>query len=254
MKIGIQTRPWGPDMNQQNLGQILAEIAATGYDGLEIGAQHLDISRPQPFGRLVADHGLQVVGIHVGGEIYDPQSVREALDNLERTVVFAAEVGVPFLPFSGRLKPDKTKVDHRRQAESLNRIGQLCSDYGVRLCYHNHFWEIENDCAELSYLCEHTDPDLVWLCLDVGWVERAGGSPVAVASKFLDRVAYFHLKDTKDDVWMEVGHGTVDFAGLFQLVTGRDLAWSVVEQDETQRAPLESARLSREYLKGQLGV
>jgi inosose dehydratase len=254
MKIGIQTRPWGADMNQQNLGQILTEIAAAGYDGLEIGAQHVDISQPKPFYRLVADHGLQVVGIHVGGEIYDPQSVREALDNLERTVAFAAQGDVPFLPFSGRPKSGKTKADHQRQAESLNRIGQLCSNYGVQLSYHNHFWEIENDCAELRYLCEHTDPDLVWLCLDVGWVERAGGSPVAVGSEFLERVAYLHLKDTKDDLWMEVGHGTVDFDGLFQLIKGRDLAWSVVEQDETRRAPLESARLSREYLKEQVGV
>jgi sugar phosphate isomerase/epimerase len=254
MKIGIQTRPWGPDMNQRSLGQILAEVAAAGYDGVEIGAQHLDISQPHTFRRLVADHGLQVVGIHVGGEIYDPQSVREAMDNLAQTMAFAAQAGAPFLPFSGRPKPDKTDEDHRRQAESLNRIGQLCSGHGIRLCYHNHFWEIENDCAELRHLCEHTDPDLVWLCLDVGWVERAGGSPLAVANEFLERVAYFHLKDTRDDLWLEVGQGEVDFAGLFRLLEGQDWAWSVVEQDETQRTPLESARLSREYLKQQLSI
>jgi sugar phosphate isomerase/epimerase len=254
MKIGIQTRPWGPDMNRRNLAQILAEVATAGYDGFEIGAQHLDISQPQSFRRLVADHALQVIGIHVGGEIYDQRAVREALDNIERTSVFAAHAGAPFLPFSGRPKPDKTEADYRRQAENLNRIGKLCHGHGVRLCYHNHFWEIENDCTELRYLCEHTDPGLVWLCLDVGWVERAGGSPVKVANEFLERVAYFHLKDTKDEVWMEVGYGTVDFAGLFQLVEGRDLAWSVVEQDETQRVPVDSARMSREYLKRQLGV
>ena len=50
---------------------------------------------------------------------------------------------------------------------------------------------------------------------------------------------------------MEVGQGTVDFSGLFQAIEGRTWAWSVVEQDETQRTPLESARLSREYLEQQ---
>jgi sugar phosphate isomerase/epimerase len=235
-------------MNQQDLGQILAEVAAAGYDGIEIGAQHLDISQPEPFLRLVADHGLQVVGIHVGGEIYDPDSVRRALRDLEQTVVFAARVGVPYLPFSGRPKPDKTDEDHRQQAASLNRIGRLCADHGLQLCYHNHYWEIESDCAELRYLCQHTDPELVWLCLDVGWVERAGGSPLAVASEFLERVAYFHLKDTKEDLWMEVGRGAVDFPGLFRVIQERSWAWMVVEQDETRRAPFESARLSRKYL------
>jgi len=279
MKVGIQTRPWGPEMNRENLSQVLAETASAGYDGFEVGAQHLDISQPEPFRRLVARHGLEVVGIHVGGEIYDPKSVQEALDNLERTIAFTAEVGAPFMPFSGQLKPDRTEEEYRHQAEGLNQIGQLCRDHGITLCYHNHFWEIGNDCAELHYLCDHTDPDLVSLCLDVGWVERAGGSPVKVARAFLDRVAYFHFKDTRENEWMEVGHGTVDFPGLLQVIQGRHgwsaqspplsqgeragvsdwskgkaEGWLVVEQDETRRTPAESAQMSRDYLEQVLGI
>jgi len=254
MKIGIQTRPWGPEMNRENLSQILTEIAAAGYDGFEIGAQHLDISQPEPFRQLIAEYGLEVVGIHVGGEIYDPQSVQEALDNLERIMAFTAEVGASFTPFSGRFKLDKTEDELRHQAESLNRIGQLCRDHGLTLCYHNHFWEIQNDCAELRHLCDHTDPALVSLCLDVGWVERAGGSPVEVTRAFLDRVAYFHIKDTTKDEWMEVGYGTVDFPSLFGAIEGFQGEWLVVEQDETRRPPRESAQMSYEYLKQQLGA
>lgn len=254
MKVGVQTRPWGPEMNREHLPQVLAEITSAGYNGFEIGAQHLDISQLEPFRRLIASHGLEVIGIHVGGEIYDPKSVREAFENLERIVAFAAEVGAPFLPFSGRPKLDKTEEECHYQAESLNRIGQLCHDSGITLCYHNHFWEIENECAELRYLCDHTDPDLVSLCLDVGWVERAGGSPVEVAGAFLDRIAYFHFKDTKEGEWMEIGHGTVDFPGLFRAIRKRQGWWLVVEQDETRRRPVESARISRDYLKQQFGV
>lgn len=262
MKVGIQTRPWGPEMNRENLSQILVEIAAAGYDGFEIGAQHLDISQPEPFRRLVASHDLQTVGIHVGGEIYDPKSVQEALENLERIVVFTAEIGAPFMPFSGRLKTDKTEEEYRHQAEGLNRIGQLCHDHGITLCYHNHFWEIQNDCAELHYLCDHTNPALVSLCLDVGWVERAGGSPVEVGRAFLDRVAYFHFKDTMEETWVELGNGTVNFPGLCQAIReheGRPAlseveGWLVVEQDETRCPPAESARISRDYLKQQFDV
>jgi sugar phosphate isomerase/epimerase len=254
MKVAVQTRPWGPEMNREHLSTVLSEIAAAGYSGFEIGAQHLDISQPESFRRLAASHGLEVVGIHVGGEIYDPQSVQEALDNLERIMAFATQVGAPFLPFSGQAKPDKTEAEYRYQAESLNQIGQLCRDNGLTLCYHNHFWEIKNDCTELRYLCDHTDPALVSLCLDVGWVKRAGGSPVEVAEAFFDRIGYFHLKDTTPDEWMEVGYGTVDFPGLFQVIQKRQDWWLVVEQDETRRPPVESARLSREYLKHQFNV
>ena len=167
---------------------------------------------------------------------------------------FTAEVGAAFVPFSGRLKADKTEEQLRHQADSLNRIGELCRDNGVTLCYHNHFWEIENNCWELHHLCDHTDPDLVSLCLDVGWIERAGGSPVEVTQAFLDRVAYFHVKDTTEDEWMEVGHGTVDFPGLFEVIGDCDDWWLVVEQDETRRRPVESARMSREYLRAQFHV
>jgi sugar phosphate isomerase/epimerase len=254
MKVGIQTRPWGPEMNRGQLSQILAEIASAGYIGFEIGAQHLDMSQPDKLRQLAASHGLEVVGIHVGGEIYDPRSVQEALDNLERIMAFAAKVEVPFLPFSGRPKPDKSTLELQHQAEALNQIGQLCREKGIALCYHNHFWEIEDDCAELRYLCDHTHPDLVSLCLDVGWVERAGGSPLAVVEAFFDRIGYFHLKDTTADDWMEVGYGTVDFSGLFRAIQKRQDWWLVVEQDETRRSPAESARLSREYLRQQFNL
>ncbi len=254
MNVGIQTRPWGPDMNRQNLPAILDDVATTGYDGFEIGAQHLDIARPEKLSQLAADHGLQVAGIHVGGEIYDPESVRAARDNLKRIIAYARAVGATFVPFSGKLKEDKTEQELQHQANNLNQIGQLCQEQGLKLCYHNHFWEIEHNSAELRHICQHTDPALVWLCLDVGWVKRAGGSPVAVVEEFFDRIGYFHIKDTTAEEWMEVGHGQVDFPALFEVIGRRQDWWLVVEQDETKRRPVESARLSRTYLQEKLGI
>ena len=95
MKIGIQTWPWGPETNRQRLPDVLADVKAAGYDGIEIGSQHLDISQPAPFHQLLADHGLAVAGIHVGGEIWNPQAVRDALARLEQTMAFAAAVARP---------------------------------------------------------------------------------------------------------------------------------------------------------------
>lgn len=254
MKIGIQTRPWGPEKNRQQLPQVLAEIVSAGYDGVEIGAQHLDITKPDTFRQLLTRHGLQPVAIHVGGEIYNPQAVKEALDNLERAVVFAAQVGAMFLAFSGKAKENKTTEEFQVEAESLSRVGQLCRENGIRLAYHNHYWEIQDDCRELRSICEHTDPALVSLCLDVAWAHRAGSQPAQVAQTFLDRIAYFHIKDTTATEWREVGYGDLDFDALFAVIRTREWPWLVVEQDETQRAPVESARASREYLRRQWNV
>jgi sugar phosphate isomerase/epimerase len=252
VNIGIQTRPWGPELNRENLDKILGEVATAGYDGFEIGAQHLDLNRPVALRDLAAQHGLQVVGIHVGGEIYNPESVQAALKNLELTVAYAKQVGATFIPFSGKLKESKSAAELKIQAANLNRIGEVCRRHGLMLCYHNHYWEIENDCAELRHICTNTDPALVSLCLDVGWVQRAGGQPLAVVEEFLPRVGYFHIKDTTATEWREVGYGEVDFEALLPWIKARFDGWLVVEQDDTQRVPLESARMSRDYLRTQL--
>ncbi len=249
MKIGIQTRPWGPEANRQHLPDVLADVQAAGYDGIEIGAQHLDITQPAPFRQLLADHNLAVAGIHVGGEIWNPQAVRDALDRLQQTMAFAAAAGAPHLCFSGALKQGKSDAELAQAAENLNRIGELARGHGLRLAYHNHFWEIEDDCRELRYLRDHTDPVNVAFLLDVAWVQRGGGDPAAVAREFLPRIAYFHLKDSRGTEWLELGEGDVDLDGVIEVMSGVALPWAVVEQDETKRKPVESAQMSRAFLR-----
>lgn len=257
MNIAVQTRPWGPERNRNDLSGILAEIAGAGYDGFEIGAQHLDLNHPSAFRQLLDDHGLDVVGVHVGGEIYDPKSVAEALENLGLAVEFAAAVGAPFLPFSGKMKENKSETEMRNQAESLNKIGALANDAGLTLAYHNHFWEIQDGAAELHYLMEHTDPAVVSFCLDVAWVYRGGGDPPAVVEELLEkeRIGYFHFKDTTEDEWKELGRGVVDLTAIMDVIESHSYdGWLVVEQDETQLEPVESARISRDYLRETFNV
>lgn len=252
MLIGVQTRPWGPEANRQRLPQVLADVKAAGYDGIEIGAQHLDITQPAPFRQLVADHGLAVAGIHVGGEIWNPQAVRDALARLEQTMAFASAAGAPHLCFSGAMKQGKTDAELAQTAENLNHLGGLAHSHGLRLAYHNHFWEIEADCRELRFLRDHTDPAQVSFLLDVAWVLRGGSDPVAVSREFLPRIAYFHLKDTRGTEWLELGQGDVDLQGVIEVMRGAARPWTVVEQDETKRSPVESAAMSRQYLKEKL--
>ena len=236
-------------MNRARLDEVLTDVASAGYAGFEIGAQHLDLARPAVLRDLAASHGLAVVGVHVGGDLTQTEWCPAQLEPLARAAEYAAQVGAPFLPFSGRPKPGKTVDDFRRGADMLNRVGGIAADEGRRLCYHNHNWEIADDCAELAYLVEHTDPSLVSLCLDVAWVLRGGGVPVDVVRRFAGRIEYLHVKDTRGDEWLEVGQGDMDFDHLLPVLQWLDLDWWTVEQDETRRAPVESARMSREYLR-----
>jgi sugar phosphate isomerase/epimerase len=254
MKVGVQTRPWGPDANRNHLSTVLAEARSAGFDGIEIGAQHLDISKPAEFRQLLADHELGVAAIHVGGEIYDPKSVDEAMKNLEKSIHFAATVGAPCLAFSGKISPHKSDEEYQNESDSLNRIGAMCRENGLVLAYHNHFWEIEDDYRQMRYLLGHTDPSFVSLCLDLGWVKRGGGNPAAAVREFLPRIAYLHVKDTTADQWKELGGGDVDLPAIKDAIKGHHFDWCVNEQDETQGPAVESVTISRRYLSEHWGV
>ena len=128
-------------------------------------------------------------------------------------------------------------------------MGEICRERGLTYLYHNHWYEIVNNAAELQAICNLTDPELVSLCLDIGWVERANASVVDVTTEFLDRIAYFHLKDTKDEKFVSLGDGTVDFPGFFAAIRGKGDFYLTYEQDEFLPTALESALRTREYLR-----
>ena len=254
MKVGIQSNVWAAEYHREQLPQMLTEIAAAGYDGVEVGAHKLEsLDQPEAFSGMVRDAGLHVAGIHTLARLYFEQVLVGDHEYVDRAADFAKGVAAEFMLVSGERGEGKTADDYKRLADALNRSGEICRERGLTYCYHNHWWEIEREQAELRTLLDFTDPGLVSLCLDVGWVARAGASPAAVTREFLDRIRYFHIKDTRDGAFTEVGSGTVDFQSVLAVIQGKAHLYLTVERDQVLPDALESARKSREYLKG-LGV
>ena len=113
---------------------------------------------------------------------------------------------------------------------------------------------LEHQQRELHFLVDHTEPDLVSLTLDVGWVHRAGGQPAQVVQQFYPRIRVLHFKDFKvknaqQDTWTELGQGYVDFPSIVEAMPYNADLWITVERDEVMPNAAESARISAEYLK-----
>ncbi len=258
MKIAIQSNAWSDVFHHEHLPQMLSEIAQCGYQGVEIGAHRLDQENPQVLIDLLSKNNLKIAGIHTHGELYDPQAMQAAVPRIQKAIKLAAAVGSPFVMISGKAKPDKSEDEQSIEAQNLNEIGELVRQHHMTLCYHNHYWEIENNQKELHYLCDHTSPDLVSLILDVGWVHRAGARPAEVTREFLPRIRAFHfkdfrVKDAQHDTWTELGNGYVDFRGVLQEIQGKGDYWIIVERDETLTNAAESACKSARYLLELLG-
>jgi len=248
-KIGAQLIIWGK-RTLEDLSGVLDEVSSLGYDGIEAG--------PAAFGRfadpseLLAMRGLSLAGLHMGLGGIDDSSVGAALDILKK-------MDSHFLLFSGAGGKDNTEENYRKNARLLEKVGKKAEQYGVKVCYHNHWQEIVNNAMGTRIICEETTPELVSLCVDTYWVRCGGLSPAEFTKEHLDRVAFLHLKDGTEEgmrnyEFLELGQGIVDFPAIIEVVKSADIEWYVVEQDRTDKTPKESMAISREYLGTKLGL
>lgn len=128
-----------------------------------------------------------------------------------------------------------------RLAERLNQAGREYRANGLGFGYHNHhveFLEIE-DTVPHEYLMATTDPELVKLELDIGWLAVAGVDPVEYLHRYAGRVIGCHLKDyapgletdSLDRKLVEPGAGTIDFAAVLAAMDETGVAHGFVEID-----------------------
>ena len=93
-----------------------------------------------------------------------------------------------------------TLDDYKWSAEQFNKVGEQVKKDGLQLGYHNHnfeFKKFEGGVTGYDEFLRLTDPDLVKLEMDCGWVTVAGHDPVAYLHKFPDRYKLLHIKDFK---------------------------------------------------------
>ena len=159
-------------------------------------------------------------------------------------------------------------------ADGLHRVAEALRPLDLCLVLHNHAGSFVETRAELEILCRLTDPARVGLCLDAGHLAYGGADVLETFRAHRGRLRYVHVKDVdaaalarvrrerlgwvdalRQYPFTELGRGSLDLKGLFAYLTASQYdGWVIVEQDTTPRAPLESARLSRRYLKEVGGV
>jgi len=248
---------------------VLDEIAATGYEGTELGDWGFLGTDPQ---RLHADLRRRQLAL-AGAFVAVPLTDRSAHDDGEaaavRTARLLADAGagsaVIVLSDATAAVPDRTTKAGRITA--ADRLTAAAWDVvasgtasialavrratGLGTVFHHHCATYVETPEEIDALMERTDPDLLGLCLDTGHATYGGGDPAGILARYTDRVRHVHFKDCSPSIaatarakgwdylaavrhglFCELGQGQVDFgAVLTQLrTTGYD-GWIVVEQD-----------------------
>jgi len=143
------------------------------------------------------DLGFVWESIHAGGD-----ALRL---NAQATIDEAKSVGLKNITCSFPLFPLDRKIimsgpsldDWKRNADTFNQVGALCRKAGLSFSYHNHNVEFKKVGDTLPYdlLLKETDPALVGMEMDIGWVVAAGADPVAYLTRYPTRYRSLHIKD-----------------------------------------------------------
>jgi len=244
--IGLQLYSLRDEIKSDLEGS-LKKISDIGYNNLEAAGYDngkfygLD---PPDFKAMVEGFGMKVTGSHVTLNKDDAGTVLNAHKN----------AGIKYLVWPWLNAEQRESADsYKKVAENFNIIGKMCKDNGLTFGYHNHDFEFNPVDGVIPYdlLLEFTDPELVFMEIDLYWIAYAGKDPLVYFEKYPGRFRLWHVKDMApgDEKDMtEVGSGIIDYHKLFEYASLSGMKEFFVEQDVIKGDGFESIRKSFDFL------
>ena len=243
------------NLAEKDLAGVLSTVARIGYKEVELYWNLY--SRPAAeLRKMLDDHGLRAPSGHV-----DYNGFETKLD-YARTLGFQYVV-CPILPEQMWNSLD----GYKRAAQQFNTWGEMAKKAGMRFAFHNHNYEFRlfGNTTGFEQIVKDTDPQLVWLELDCYWLTQAGLDPVEELKRYAGRVQMIHIKDRKPgfaastvkdagaEHFTEVGTGTINWKAVIATANKIGVEHLFVEQDSTERPPLESIAISYGNLRRIVG-
>ena len=209
----------GLDGEAIGYGQMLDELAATGYTGTELGDWGYMPTSPAALRAEMQSRSLAMLGAfvpvalrdaaaHADGEARALRVARllaATAGSTEPVVVLADDNGSDPVRTrnAGRVMSDMglSDSDWTTFAAGVERIARAVRDEtGLGLVFHHHGGGYVETPDEIARLLSLTDPDLVGLVFDTGHYAYGAGEEGCAAvtagfDRFADRIRHVHFKD-----------------------------------------------------------
>ena len=261
-KIPLGIQLWTvKDEAAKDLEGTMRAVYAAGFREIEF-AGYYD-KDPAELAKMMKGMGFSLVSTHAGAW--------DIANNGDKIIADAKALGLKYIVCSSPgVTPEKEKLpweekmksvdltDWKWNADLFNKFGRQVADAGMTFGYHNHSAEFKEvgDTTGFDYLFDNTDPKLVKIELDVGWVVVAQQDPVAILNKHKDRVIALHVKDVgkrgadgKDPPSVALGEGTVDWKAVIGTAKKNGTKAYFYEQEEPFTRPiLDSVKMSGDFL------
>src|SRR5882757_9893504 len=241
--VGIQLYTVRKEMLADPVGT-LKQLAAIGFKELESARSEKGNYyglQPKEIKKITGDLGMRLRSGHIHVDKDWQKSIEEATETGQEYLISAV------LPSQGQ-----TIEHYQESADAFNKLGEECKKAKLSFGYHNHDTEFETVKGQVLYdiLLERTNPSLVTMEMDLGWVVAAGHDPFQYFSKYPGRFPLWHLKDMDktERKSTEFGQGQVDIKGLLQHARQSGMKHFFLEQEEYAHSAFESIQLDYDYL------
>lgn len=269
--VGAQTNVWGvPIKPHEHLLEICESLVQLGYTGFESNYKTLEpqAGNAAQCRKDFAARHIQYIAPFCGVALFDRAKHAAEIDKLTGIARYSAEMGATYMIVSGgRLPHTNGQLDYeaaRTMADGLNKLAAACKEEGLKLCYHNHVQEFEDQPSEMSILLKETDPKTVWFNYDVGNAYGVGPDAADFSREHFQRIAIYHVKDAIPtekgrSVDVDLGAGKINLKGVVAPILNSNWeGWLTVEREghwpNPSANPEQLLGQSRNYVKQITGV
>ncbi len=260
--VGVQLWSVNAEMRVDAPGT-LKRLKATGYDVVESAGLY-GLTAPA-FRKLLDDNGLVCPSAHapmseLTARLDQNIGIAHALG--AKTLVCASPRTLAPIPLTGDWVSAMIKAmtldAWKANADDLARIAPIVAKAGLKLAYHNHFMEFTDHGGVTGYevITKGTDPALVRLEIDLGWVLVGGADPLTVLKRHAGRVDMLHIKDFVHDPGqllgyrsVDLGQGLIDWPPVLNEARRQGVHFLFVEQEGPYLRPVfDSLATDRAFL------
>lgn len=236
------------DALEEDIAGTLERVKKAGYDHVELcGTAGKSV---EEFRAALATAELTAISCHVDFDRCQSDLAGAIADCQAFGVKWAV---IPWLDPEAHTQ----LADWSARGGEMAAMGEAFKAAGITLCFHNHFVEFEPIDGKTPFdaVFEAADPAKLSIELDVGWSHYGGADTLAVMQRYDGRIPLLHIKDIKqrydgeEPHITELGNGATKFGPLLKAAGEIGVAWLIVEQDESARDPLESARMNAAYMR-----
>lgn len=225
---------------QEDLPGTIRKVAAIGFTKVE---PYNFVATVKELGAALRENGLTAPSGHAPLLSQDQDEIFTAAKELGITTVID-----PFLPAEHWQDPESIQAT----VEKLNAAARKGAEYGIRVGYHNHAWELESTIegeTALEYFSSKLQAEVV-LEIDTYWAAVGGQNVADLLNRLGDRVKFIHIKDgpisTDTTAQLPAGEGAMRIPDILRAATS--LETGVVEFDDYSGDIFEGIRRSLAFL------